>query len=157
MYRMLLTSALLVGMGLAAGAEAKPSEDQKAREAAKHEAIEDILSKPLPEEAYAQRERCLASHQYDSVDILDDRHLVFKGRGHRIWVNELRNRCVGLRPRDVLQFEVHANRICDLDMFQAVDTSIGIKGGICSLGQFTPVTAEQVQAIKAAVAESRKR
>ncbi len=148
---LVLASAMALAVHAVA---ASPAEQQAARQ----DAIDKILSQPLPADAYAKPERCLASHQYDSVDILDDRHLVFKGMGDRIWVNELRRRCIGMHRRDVLQFEMHANRVCDLDTFQAFTPGLGgIRSGSCSLGRFEPVTAAQLEAMRAAVAESRKR
>lgn len=155
MIRMLWVSVLA---GLVGCAGAGPSPEQQASEAAKHEAIEDILNKPLSAEEYAQKERCLSARAYHRVDVLDDGHLVFKGMGDKVWLNQLRNRCVGLRRNDILQFDMREPRLCDLDTFQSISPFMGgISSSVCALGKFTPVTPEQVKAIELAVKEARDR
>lgn len=151
----LLGMAALVAIVGCAGAE--PTPEQQAREAAKQETIADILSQPLAAEEYGQDERCLSTHVYDQVDILDDQHVVFRGRGDKLWLNKLRNRCIGLKRNDVLQFRVRDSRICDLDTFEGVDSLLwGIRSGTCTLGTFRPVTPEQLEAIEVAVKEARR-
>lgn len=152
----MLCVGVLVGLTGCAGAG--PSPEQEAREAAKQETISDILNQPLAAEEYTEEERCLSTYTYDQIDILDDQHVVFRGRGDNLWLNELRNRCVGLDPNDVLQFKMRDNRVCDLDSFEAVDSFLwGIRSGTCTLGKFMPVTAAQLEAIEAAVEEARGR
>jgi len=152
---LLLMAVLAAGC---AGVEATQEEHQ-AREAAKKESIQDILSQPLANEEYSEEERCLSTFTYRSVDVLDDQHVLFKGTGGRLWLNTLRQRCVGLRSQDSLRFELRDNRLCDMDRFQSVDTFgyMSRTSATCTLGTFAPVTAEQVQAIEAAVKESRQR
>ena len=148
----------VVLVGLIGCAGAGPTPEQQAREAAKQETIADILSQPLPAEAYGQTERCLSTYAYDQVDILDDRHVVFRGRGNKLWLNTLRNRCIGLKRNDLLQFWMRDTRVCELDTFEAVDSLMwGIRSGTCTLGSFAPITPEQVEAIEMAVEESARR
>jgi hypothetical protein len=151
-----MKKALWVGVlaALVGCAGAGPTPEQ---EAAKRETIEDILSQPLAADAYAEEERCLSSRAYNHVDVLDDQHVLFKGSGDKLWLNKLRNRCVGLRSHDILRFKMRDNRVCDLDTFEGVSSFMwNTSSGICSLGKFTPVTSEQVEAIELAVKESRK-
>ncbi len=146
-----LHGAWVMGLLILAGcASAPPSEEQQART----EAIEDILSQPLPSEEYAEEVRCLSTHSYRSVEVLDPEHVLFEGTGDRVWVNKLRNRCVGLRRNDTLRFELRDNRVCNLDSFEAVDSFLWFwerTSGTCTLGNFIPVTPEQVAALKAAL------
>ncbi|MEZ5560713.1 MAG: DUF6491 family protein [Pseudomonadales bacterium] len=118
------------------------------------ERIEDILSTPLPSDAYAEQSRCLSRYQYRNIDILDDQTLVFRGTGERYWVNQLRQRCIGLRTRDTLHLEVRGNALCDLDTFVGMNSIMfgwEQTSATCQLGSFQSVTAEQVAAIRAAV------
>ena len=155
MKRLLLVT---VALGLVGCAGAKPTPEAEAAQVAKQEAIADILSKPLAAEEYADEESCLSRHYYDHVDVLDDEHVLFKGSGDKLWLNKLRHRCVGLRRNDVLEFRMRDSRLCDHDTFYATSSlNWGIRTGACALGTFTPVTAEQVQAIELAVKESRKK
>jgi hypothetical protein len=152
MRRLLLIVALT---GVAACAAAPEEEEAPAR----LEAIDDILSQPLDDEEYAESVRCLATHAYRNVRVLDDQHVLFDGPGERAWLNRLRNRCPGLRSNATLRFRLRENRVCELDTFEAVDTMLGGLDRVsatCSLGSFSPVTPEQVEAIRAAVEEQRR-
>ena len=93
------------------------------------------------------------------MEVLDTRHVLFKGRGDRVWVNTLRSNCVGLRKRDVLQFDIRGSQICNLDTFTAVSNSFGWQrtSATCSLGDFSPVTSEQVAMIEAALETKKKK
>jgi hypothetical protein len=149
--------ALAVALTLLVGCAAAPAEDQAA---ARVEAIDDILTKPLDDEDYAEAVRCLPTHAYRNVRVLDDQHVLFEGPGDRVWLNRLRHRCSGLRTNTTLRFRLRDNRVCEMDTFEAVDTMLGGLGRVsatCSLGDFSPVTPEQVEAIKAAVEEQRRR
>lgn len=151
---MALCMAGLTWLAGCAGAGTSP--EQEARETAKQETIQDILSQPLAAEEYAEQQRCLSSLDYDQVDVLDQEHVLFRGRGDKLWLNKLRKRCVGLDRNDVLRFRMRSNRVCDLDTFEGLSSFMwGITSGSCSLGTFTPVTPEQVEALEHAVKEAR--
>jgi hypothetical protein len=155
-----LAAALLAGTLAAALAGCASDPAQTAAEQQQvAEQIDTILTQPLGEEEYGGGERCLSTHLYDSVQVLDTRHVLFKGRGERLWVNTLRNTCVGLRKRDILQFDVRGSQICNLDTFTAVSNSFGWQrtSATCSLGDFSPVTAEQVAMIEAALDTKKKK
>jgi hypothetical protein len=152
MRHLLIAGALLAFAGCAAAPAEEQAEDRV-------EAIDEILSQPMEEEEYAEAVRCLPTHSYRSARVLDDHHVLFEGSGGRAWLNRLRHRCVGLRPNSTLRFRLRENRACELDTFEAVDSFLGVwdrASGTCSLGRFMPVTPEQVEAIKAAVAERRR-
>ncbi len=158
LWALLLLAAFLAGCA-AGGPEAEERRAQAAAaDQAKQEALQDILNTPLSSEAYTgDEERCLSSFAYRSIDVLDDQHVLFRGSGDKMWLNKLRQRCIGLRKDETLRFELRNNRVCDLDNFQALD-SFGLGGqisGNCVLGKFTPVTPEQVEAIELAFKESR--
>jgi len=84
-------------------------------------------------------QRCLSVSQYDSVQILNEQMLLFKGTGNRAWANELRSRCPGMRKDDVLIFDLRGSQVCSLDWVTA--TRPGFlgwpnAGPKCSLGEF---------------------
>lgn len=156
----MLAFVVILSFAGCAGAGPTP-EERQAREQVKEEAIEDILSTPLGAEEYAGSEpaRCLSSYEYRSVEVLDDQHVVFRGNGDKLWINQLRRKCVGLRRDEILRFEMRDNRVCDLDSFESVNRGLGYgtTSGICTLGTFKPVTPEQLEAIELAVKESKRR
>jgi hypothetical protein len=148
---LILCATLLAGC---ASDPAKRAEEQQ--EVA--EEIEAILTQPLSEEEYVEGERCISTYQYDSVEVLDNQHVVFKGRGKKLWLNTLRARCVGLRRRDILQFELRGSQLCNLDDFVAIDYTMyfGMETSAkCVLGNFTSITEEQIALIKDAVEKKR--
>jgi hypothetical protein len=151
---------VMMVLALAGCAGSGPSTSElEARDQVKQEAIQDILNTPLATEDYSpDASRCLSNHEYRSVDVLDDRHVVFRGSGDRLWVNQLRQRCVGLRRNEVLRFELRNSRVCDLDTFQSLDRGLGFArtSGTCTLGTFMPVTEDQLEAIEIAVRESKQ-
>lgn len=126
---------------------------------AQEESIDQILSEPLGEAEYTEGIRCLPVYSYNSVDILDNRHVVFEGTGGKLWLNRLRNRCTGLRRNDTLKFDVRTSQLCSLDTFEAI--SLNVVGptrtsATCSLGEFMPISKEQLDGIKAALKGEQK-
>ncbi len=146
-----LFAALLAGC---AGEAVKTVETQKQVA----EEIDAILTQPLGEDEYVKSERCISTFQYDSVEVLDKQHVLFKGRGDHLWVNTLRVPCIGLRRRDVLQFELRGSQLCNLDDFVAIARTpfFGTKtSASCALGDFSPITQEQVELLKETVKKRR--
>ncbi len=108
--------------------------------------VEEILNSTLDESAYGEVSRCLPSHTYDRVEILDDRHLVFYGRRNQVWLNKLRHKCPGLRRRDALKFDITGSRLCELDSVTAIESrgfGIDETSAKCALGSFQEIPAEQ--------------
>ena len=117
---------------------------------------EEILANPLTDSAYVDDVRCLAVGRYRQVDILNDRALVFRGRGGRAWINQLPRPCPGLRRDMVLAIETRGSRICSRDQFRGMPR-IGPEAatGFCSLGTFRPIEADNLDAIRGALRASR--
>ena len=156
MIRMAHATVFLLAVVLAGCASdaAKTAEQQQEV----GEEIEAILTQPLGDEEYGKSERCISTYQYDSVEVLDNQHVVFKGRGKKLWLNTLRGRCIGLRKRDVLKFELRGSQLCNLDDFVAINTTMHFgteTSAKCALGDFSPITEEQVALMKAAVEKKR--
>lgn len=154
-----LVSSVAVAVALSGCAASGPAQQElEARAQKKQEALEDILNTPLTAEAYGgQGERCLSTHAYRTVEVLDDQHVLFKGSGDKLWLNKLRSRCLGLRPNETLRFQLRNNRVCELDNFQSFDSFMHAAhfSGNCTLGEFQPVTPEQVEAIEVAFREAK--
>jgi hypothetical protein len=151
--------AFLGAMALAGCAGSGPSPEQEAAQAAAQETIEQILAAPLESEDYAKGERCISTMQYNSMEVLDDRHVLFKGAGDRIWLNTLRTRCIGLRRDSTPMIRLRDTQLCDMDTFQGVENVFGgwsRTSATCSLGTFTPITPEQADGIRAALREARQ-
>ncbi len=101
---------------------------------------------------YADTKRCLATFEYDSMEILDDQHLLFKDR-NEVWLNKLRSRCPGLRRDDVLAFDMRGDRLCSLDTATVVDRFLFWRqsGPTCALGEFQQLTEPQAALLREAM------
>ncbi|MBV1906668.1 MAG: hypothetical protein KUG75_11365 [Pseudomonadales bacterium] len=119
--------------------------------------LETILSEPLDDSEYIVTERCLSSHEYTNVDILDSGHLLFYGRRGKIWLNELRSTCTGLRKGLVLQFDMRDRRLCNRNYFSGINSfsSSGHVTARCVLGLFELVTEEQVMLLEESLAKEK--
>lgn len=144
---------------LVAGCASSP-EDESRREAIEADILE-ILSLSLGEDVKPLR--CLSEHQYRGIRPLDEKHLLFTGKGDQQWVNVLRHRCHDLRHGSVLRVRSHSSmHMCSTDRFAADDWfdwpwysrapwhwGAWSTGMTCTLGQFYPVTDGQLAEIEA--------
>lgn len=126
--------------------------------------IDMILSEPLDAAQFGETKRCLADREYRNFRALDDKRLLFEGRGDELWLSTLRTRCPDLRHGSVLRVNSFSwARICDGDSFVVGEWfdwpwyrrwpwhwsgSWGMSAA-CSLGKFQPVTKTQVSEIEA--------
>jgi hypothetical protein len=117
--------------------------------------VQEILDTTAEGPADAAAVRCLSSMDYDQVEVLDSQRLVFKGRGQKRWLNQLRVRCPGLRRHATLQFEMRSMRLCEMDGFKSIDPGFGDRSGHCSLGKFEPISPDQEQMLKDALRAQR--
>lgn len=117
-----------------------------------------ILQQPMPETEYSQSVRCLATNAYRSVEVLDTRHLLFRGRRDRVWLNQLRRDCAGLKPNQMLHFDVTGSRLCALDRFQGFDRLGGMAGSSasCGLQRFEEITIQQADRLRQLLAQRRQ-
>jgi len=146
-----------------AGCATSPEAEQRRLD--REASIAEILNQPLAAE-YGEVKRCLSDVEYRGFRALDDRHILFEGRGDHLWVNTLRSPCPDLRYGDVLvvrQFSF--SRLCDMDSFEVAEWfdwpwyrrwpwhwsrnwGVGMR---CTLGKFQPVTQGQVDEIEAVI------
>lgn len=150
----LLALVLLLG-GCAA------SERERQEEVARQETLQDILNQPLDADEYGTPRRCISSISYRDFQALGSRYVLFKGPGGKLWLNELRGHCPGLRHAQALAFESDSHQLCELDRFVISDVFYWpryrrwpwewMDGIPCTLGKFQPVSPEQVDALRAAL------
>ena len=152
MDTMRFASCSIVAAFLAlAGCATSPLEERKREEMEAD--VDEILAYELDPAEYGETKKCLLDTEYVSYRPLGKRHLLFKGRQGKQWVNVLRGRCFGLNEHST--FIVRPNvsgRLCDMDRFSAVDRSASLaRAGSapnCILGEFRPVTEAQVKEIE---------
>ena len=144
----------------AAGSEnAENSEETEAAEPSLDERLDALLAETLPEEAYRETKRCLSRYDYRKISILNQEYLLFS-KGDRYWLNKLRHRCVSLNHNMILTTNVKGtSSICQsdhvyttsrFDLERGFDSSgrpIAAQG-VCTLGEFESITAEQAELLR---------
>jgi hypothetical protein len=125
-----------------------------------NEQIDFILDHPLPESEYAQSERCVYTNEYDAIEVLDTRRLLFRGRRGTFWLNQLRSDCLGLTRDAVLILEKRNRNVCDMDSFRSVPRRAVVQisdlgssqfGMSCMLGHFELITEAQAMVLRDAL------
>lgn len=101
----------------------------------------------------AGTERCISTSQLRRTDIIDDRTILFYMRGNEIYLNQLPNRCSGLRSADRFSYSPTGNRLCNFDSItplrDAGPGGLGMRGGVsCGLGNFKAITEDDVLVLK---------
>ena len=91
--------------------------------------------------------RCLQVSWYDSVQIVGEQLLLFKGRGKRVWANELPRPCPGMRKDDILIFDLRGSQVCSLDWVTPTRPGWLHAGPKCSLGEFIEFDVEVLEAV----------
>lgn len=152
------------------GCASSPETEQRMQEIEAD--INEILSLPLDEQQYGSTRRCLGQGDYNSFRPLDEKHILFVGTRKRLWINTLRSKCPDLRYGDVLVIRhFSGTQLCKDDHFTATDWfewpwyrrspvrwgSTWGTGIRCTLGEFQPVTGDQVAEIDSLLKERERR
>lgn len=151
-HRPIRLGAGLVATVLLAGCAAAPPPDEKTAQT-----VAEILATPAVEAV--ETRRCLQTYAYHTVQVLDPQYVLFSGIGDKHWLNQLRVPCVGLHRTDTLVFKLHTTQVCSLDSFEGVSDPwwwFNRTTGACVLGDFQPVTAHQVELLRAALEGKRR-
>jgi len=81
---------------------------------------------------------CLSKSDYDTVEAINDRQILFHGIEDNVWINELAERCPDLETYDALAFEKHSTLLCERDEVVGVNRALvnWAEGPSCTLGRF---------------------
>ena len=135
------------------------STDSASPPAASEATVEEILENPLADGDYAEERSCLRRREIDSIEIIDESLVVFRGRiKKRVWVNRFSQPCVGLRRDMVVTTRARSGSICRLDAIDARPRAASpLEPAVrCYLGGFDAIDEAQVEALKRAVDEHAK-
>lgn len=97
-------------------------------------------------------EKCISLTRLRRTDIVDDRNVLFYMRGGEIYLNQLPNRCSGLRSADRFSYRPTVNRLCNIDTITPLQDAgpggLGLRGGVsCPLGNFQSITEDEVMVL----------
>ena len=71
--------------------------------------------------------------------MLDQRTLIYRESGRRVWRNDLPDLCHGLDGDQILVIEIHGgNGPCRGDTFRTIERGGSTPGPICRFGSFVP-------------------
>lgn len=98
----------------------------------------DALAEALAGRVAGKPVDCVEHSRLDGPQIIDEKTLIYRESGRRIWRNDLIAACPGLRPMDTLVVDVFGSQLCRNDHFRSVSPGMTIPGAICLLGKFTP-------------------
>lgn len=147
--------------------ESSPSEasdsaetDDAEQQASFEARLDALLAEGEAEEAYGETENCLYRRQFQDIDIINDRMLLFS-RGNQYWLNTLKHECLGLRRDMVINLvfrgvsslcrndQVYANRRFDIDQGLTASGRPMVVRAVCILGEFRPVAPSFAESLKA--------
>jgi hypothetical protein len=91
---------------------------------------------------------CVIVNNIRRTEILDDQTIVFHMRGSRIFLNHLPRSCPTLEREERFAYRTSGGRLCAVDTITVIERT-GFGGGFtCPLGQFHPVTVEEIQELR---------
>lgn len=96
----------------------------------------------------AEPKRCINTGSILRTKIIDDSNILFIMRRNQVYLNTLRSRCTGLTRRGRFAYSTQTRSLCELERITVIEGGgIGQPlGRSCSLGQFQPVTMEDLEA-----------
>ena len=92
---------------------------------------------------------CVSVARVAKTDIIDDQTILFFMRGGKqIYQSHLPRKCPGLELEDRFAYRITTGRLCSIDTIKTLPR-LG-PPVTCGLGEFQPITAEQVEELRAA-------
>ena len=98
----------------------------------------DALADVLAGRVAGKPVECVDTSRLNGPQIIDDKTLIYRESGRRIWRNDLIGPCPGLSPMDTLITDIYGSQLCRNDHFRALSPGGRIPGAYCRLGNFTP-------------------
>ena len=110
--------------------------------------IPGLAAEEAPEEDGFDRtpEKCVSVQRIDRTEVIDDQTIVFYMRGNEVYRNYLTRNCPGLERAGKFMYRITGNRLCGIDTITVLE-QIGSRldrGFTCGLGEFHPITEEEV-------------
>lgn len=82
---------------------------------------------------------CIDSQRVQGPDIVDNRTILYRQSGRRIWVTHPAGSCPALRPlNNRLVVERSGLTLCRNDRFQVIGSGSTVPSSYCRFGAFTP-------------------
>jgi hypothetical protein len=137
------------------GAVGQQDEDAAPQEAAQPGAVEaGAVEEGAAEQAAAAvfdrtPQKCIVVQQIDQTEAIDDQNLIFYMRGSRVYRSHLPRKCPNLERENRIGYETRGGRLCTTDLITVLEqfgTTLH-RGFTCRLGEFVPLSPEEVEDI----------
>jgi hypothetical protein len=99
---------------------------------------------------------CVLASSIDQTDAIDDQNILFYMRGRSVYRNTLPRKCPGLERENRISYELRSTRrLCSTDLITVLEQT-GLGGGglggfrdgfTCRLGEFVPLSPEEIEEI----------
>lgn len=99
---------------------------------------DDDLAKELAGRAPGKPVDCIDQSRLMGPVIIDERTILYRESGRRVWRNDLPGECRGLRPLSTLIVELYGSQLCRNDHFRTLEPGSTIPSAYCRFGSFTP-------------------
>lgn len=83
-------------------------------------------------------QNCIALSPGDGPEVIDNRTILYRQSGARLWLNRLDQACPSLREEDIVVVESYGGQLCRSDRFQVAGRNGGVPSAFCYFGAFTP-------------------
>lgn len=93
-----------------------------------------------------QAERCITIRSIRQTKVVDDQTIIFYTTGSRNYKNRLPHSCSGLAIADSFSYKTSQTQLCSVDIITVLNRmgSDFSPGPSCGLGEFEPITREQL-------------
>jgi hypothetical protein len=103
------------------------------------------------EEAFDRTpQECVIVSRIDQTEAIDDQNILFHMRGDQVFRNTLPRKCPGLERENRIAYQTVSARLCNIDTITVLeDFGVGLRPGFtCRLGQFVPLSPEEVEELE---------
>ncbi len=81
---------------------------------------------------------CVNQTRLGGPQIINNRTIIYRQSGKRIWISRLTDNCPALQGDPILIVETYGTQLCRHDRFQVQQRSSPIASAYCFFGDFTP-------------------
>lgn len=94
--------------------------------------------------------RCVRVTSIDRTEAIDDQNILFHMRGSDVYRNHLPRKCPRLEAEGRIAYKVYSGQLCNHDTITVLEDSVfGLQEGFtCSLGDFVPLSPEEIEDLK---------
>lgn len=129
---------------------AAAQQDAAAQDDARQPAVEQEAAEQAEEGVFDRTpQRCLVVQQINQTEAIDDQNIIFYMRGKRAYRSHLPRRCPGLERENRIAYETRSGKLCTTDLITVLE-QFGVslqRGFTCRLGEFVPLSPEEVEDI----------